>query len=150
MFDFESKYKSVRHLLEEDARTPLAAEELDDQLWLLLSKRIQKSTDLENLPSVIGTYFASRYLQWEVGNGGFGQAAENIPEWFETAEAGYGALGKRKSAELIRKARALILSGDEEALVQLDSELPHDEWEIDEERVEFVRAHAAEFKSLRW
>jgi hypothetical protein len=149
MFKHESSYTTVHALLAPDAKAPLSADDFDTELWLLLTHRIHSPNDLKKLPDAVGIYFASRYVQWEVGNGGFAQAAENIPEWFESAAAGYLALGKPKSAALIRKAIPVLGSGDDEALEALDSEIPPDEWEIDGERVEFVRSHRQEFEGVR-
>ncbi len=149
MFQTESTFSSVRKLLETDSKSALSAEDLDTELWLLLTKKVREPSDLLNIPTSVGTYFASRYLQWEVGNGGFVQAAENVPEWFEAAEAGYSALGKHKSAALIHRARELLEANDESGLEALDAEMLPEEWEIDEERVAFVRAHRLEFESVQ-
>jgi hypothetical protein len=155
MFEFEGKFESVRELLERDAREPLPDEELDDQLWLLLTKRIESPRDLRGLPPEIGIYFASRYLQWEVGNGGFAQAASNIPEWFALAETGYGALGQPASAALIKEARMLLSDNEHELaereaqLEKLDAKIPQEGWEIDAERVRYVRQHRTAFQAVR-
>ena len=149
MFKLEGSFESVRQLLEADAKSPMPDDDLDTELWLLLTRQIHAPRDLRRMPESVATYFASRYLQWEVGNGGFAQAAESIPEWFELAETGYIARGKPKSAAIIHRARSLLVAGDEAGLEGLDAEIPTDEWEIDTERVAFVREHRTEFQSIR-
>jgi hypothetical protein len=153
MFKFESDYKTVAALLDADTKTPLEAGKFDDELWLLLTKKVHNPSDLKKYPETVGVYFASRYVQWEVGNGGFAQAAENVPEWFALAASGYESLGKPKFAALIRKAMTLLQSGSEDTLEAqleaLDAEIPAGEWEIDNERVEFVRKHRSDFAGIR-
>jgi hypothetical protein len=169
VFNFEPKFKSVRELLEQDAQSPLPSSEFDDQLWLLLSRRIQNLQDLHNIAPEIGIYYASRYLQWEVGNGGFAQAAYNIPEWFASAADGYEALGKAKSAALIRKAMKLLpaerLDLEDKGLfratigrvfehfsksrmVRLDELIDSEDWYVDSDRVEYVRSNRNSFATF--
>jgi Domain of unknown function (DUF4375) len=151
MFEFKSRFSSVAELLQTDAAETLDDGEFDDQLWLLLTSRIESPADLRGLPAEVGVYYASRLLQWEVDNGGFAQAAGNIPEWFSLAEAGYLALGKSKAAVLIRKARGFLSEDDDELSMredmfeQLDAELSKLEWEIDVDRVRYVRQHRSVF-----
>ena len=153
MFKFESSYKSVTALLDADTKTPLNADTFDEELWLLLNRKIDRPEDLKKYPDPVGIYFASRYVQWEVGNGGFTQAAENVPEWFEPAASGYQSLGKPKAAALIKKAISLLQTGDGESLeAQLEAlveEIPTDEWWIDPARVEYVRNHRDAFEVVR-
>jgi hypothetical protein len=52
-------------------------------------------------------YYASHLMESDVANGGFPQAAYNIPEPFEAAAYGYEAIGHIAAAEAIRKAHAL-------------------------------------------
>src|SRR6185295_19077900 len=51
----------------------------------------------------------TRRISWSliVANGGFAQAACNIPELFEAAADGYEAIGRNAAAEVIRKAHAM-------------------------------------------
>jgi hypothetical protein len=147
------RFESVPALMEEDSRSMLDDEQFDDELWKLLTRRIQGPGDLRDHASEVSVYYASRLLQWEVGNGGFVQAAINTPEWFELAEAGYRTLGKPEFAALIRKARGFLSEGDpdlaEASLERLDAELPSVEWAIDLERVRYVRANRAAFQAVR-
>ena len=76
--------RSLREVLEQDEISPLDDDELEDAMWLVLCERISTPKDIEQFQRPVAVYFASRLLQFEVGNGGFAQAAFNVPEWFET------------------------------------------------------------------
>lgn len=164
------RFETVDDLLDQDDASPLEWATFDDELWILLSDRIIEPGELEHYPQAVGVYLASRWLEWEVGNGGFAQAAYNIPQWFELAAIGYAALGKSKSVALIKEA-IQMLSGErdalqskgllngttiqqvfrhfsESAMASLDARIPDDEWWIDEERVAYVRKHRNDFRGI--
>lgn len=153
MFKFESSYQSLTALLDADAKTPLDADDFDEELWLLLTKKIDRPDDLTKYPAAVGVYFASRCVQWEVDNGGFVQAAENVPAWFPLAASGYQTLGKPKSAALITKAMAILRTASDDSLESqleaLNKEIPADEWSIDGDRVEYARKHRRDFALVR-
>ena len=90
-------------ILEQDETSPLNDDELDHRLWLVLFERISTPKDLHQFRQPVAVYYASRLMQFEVGNGGFAQAAFNIPEWFELAAAAYDSLGKNKAGKLSAK-----------------------------------------------
>ncbi len=164
------RFTTVDALLDQDEASPLEWDAFDDELWLLLSDMITDPSDLNDYPLPVGVYLASRWLEWEVGNGGFAQAAYNIPEWFEPAAIAYATLGKPKSVALIKKAiqmlhaehdtlsRKGLLSDttihdvfrhfSESDMVALDSNIPEDEWWIDEERVAYVRNNRDSFRGI--
>ena len=83
----------------------------DEALWSFLCKKVNSGSDVSELPEAVRNFYASRYLEWEVGNGGFAQAAYNIPHLFEPAQIGYAALGLSDAAALIAKAQQLIDEG---------------------------------------
>ena len=164
-------FTTVDALLDQDEASPLKWETFDDEMWFLLSERITDPSQLDNYPQPVGVYLASRWLQWEVGNGGFAQAAYNIPEWFETAASGYAALNKPKAVALIKEALQM-LSNERDTLMRkdllndttihevfrhfsesdmkvLDTRIPEDEWEIDEERVAYVRKNRHAFRGIK-
>jgi hypothetical protein len=134
--------------------------EFDDALWLALCERVRSVADLEALPEVARNYYASRYVEWEVGNGGFAQAVLNIPEYMEMGALAFEALQKPQVAARIREALALLKAevgalpkvrpGNEPALSDyfLDNAFSHlDEgledicfWS-DAERLAYVRAN---------
>jgi hypothetical protein len=164
-------FTTVDALLDQDEASPLEWSAFDDQLWLLLCARITKPSQLDSYQPPVGVYLASRWLEWEVGNGGFAQAAFNIPEWFEAAAIGYAALGKPKAVALIKEALQMLsnerdslrrkgllnkptLHGlsrhfKESDIATLDARIPADEWWIDEERVAYVRKNRDAFRGIK-
>lgn len=92
------QFDTMAALFDEDAARPMSPYDLDDALWLLLIAKIKKPAELAQYEPPVSVCLASRWLESEVGNGGFAQAAFNIPHWFELAEAGYTALGKHRAA----------------------------------------------------
>jgi len=165
------RFTTVDALLDQDERSPLECNTFDDQLWLLLTNRITEPSQLDNYPQPVGVYLASRWLQWEVGNGGFAQAAYNIPQWFEMAAIGYAALGKPKAVALIKEALQMLSSErdilmrkgllndttihevfrhfSESDMAVLDTRIPDHEWWIDEERVAYVRKNRDAFRGIK-
>jgi hypothetical protein len=164
-------FTTVDALLDQDEASPLEWSAFDDALWLLLSDRIADPSQLDRYPPPVGVYLASRWLEWEVGNGGFAQAAYNIPEWFERAETGYAALGKPKAVALIEEALQMLSKErdtlrrkgllnapmiihkvfrhfSESDMATLDARIPEDEWWIDEERVAYVRKNRDAFRGI--
>lgn len=156
--------------MEADEVSALKSTEFDDELWLLLTDRISSPEAAAECPAPVAVYFASRLLQWDVGNGGFAQAAYNIPEWFPLAEAGYRALGRLDSAALIREAiRMLPLERANlkrkglmsetigqvfqhfqgSRMARLDKRIVEADWYIDDERVAYVRRHRHVFSAAR-
>lgn len=154
MFETSPKFDSVQALFDAAESNSLSDSEFDDQLWLIFCDRVSEPKDLSKLPPATLTYYASRLLQWEVGNGGFAQAANNVPSWFSHASRAYDALGKPEFATLIRKAEALIpedpddLEEFESEFEELDETLSDVEWEIDAERIAFVKSNRSAFVSL--
>ena len=151
MFSSKPKYPSIQALFAADASAPLADSELDDQLWLLLCNRIRSPIDLDGQPSAVAVYYSSRLLQWEVGNGGFAQAAYNVPDWFSHAATAYEVLGRKPFSLLILEALKLIpsdpdaLEALEGAFEELDGQLDGIDWEIDELRISYVRSQRSAF-----
>jgi hypothetical protein len=157
-------YESVASLMAADERGELSDENFDDELWGSLTDRIESPEDAAEYAEAVRVYFASRLLQWEVDNGGFAQAAYNIPEWFEPAAWAYEQLGLRKAAALIREAVPLLdeerttftaeeIGGlfqqfAESRLAALDERLEESDWWADEERLRYVRAHREAFASV--
>lgn len=154
--------ESLDELMRRDELDELE-DDFDTELWELLRKRITTVESLQAWPEPVRVYYASRLLEWEVGNGGFAQAAMNIPEWFEEAAKGYEVLGKPKCAARIREAAefaaseadALSEAGvslesafeyfDEAAFENFDSQLDKLGWWAEEDRIDFVRANRTAF-----
>src|SRR5262245_16504240 len=104
----KSKYASIAALMQADERGELEDTVFDDELWTFVANKVGGPEDRERFADPVIVYFASRYLEWEVGNGGFAQAAYNIPEWFPLAAWSYDALGLEKAGDVIREASALL------------------------------------------
>jgi hypothetical protein len=157
--------KSLRELLEEDEKVPMEDEELDDAIWLCLCKEISKPEDLKRFQPPVAVYYANYLMEAEVGNGGFSQAAFNMPEWFEPAAEAYRSLGKPIAANLIMEVHKLLPYNEEIASKLRAGEIEwedyfvdHDfdiydkrayasnEWEIAKERIAYVRANREAFK----
>ena len=154
MYSLKSTYPDIKSLLDADVTDTLDDSVLDDQLWLLLCDRIKTPSDLQGIPQEISHYYASRLIQWEIGNGGFSQAAYSVSEWFLPGAMGYEILGKSDFANLVREANNITPS-DKDALEKLEEEfksfderLSGIEWEIDESRIAYVRKHKHVFISL--
>jgi hypothetical protein len=93
-------------LFDQHASGELDTNELDDALWLALCKFVDdRHESFAGLPLAVRNYFASRYVECEVGNGGFAQAAYNVPHLFDAAREGYSALGLDGAADLIAEAQ---------------------------------------------
>jgi len=163
------QFSSVAELIDHDICAMLASNEFDDALWLLLCGFVDSPSDLYRYDPPVRVYYASRLLQWEVGNGGFAQAAYNIPDWFDLAAQGYEALKRPQAAQLIREAIKLLpaerdtlkrkglytatIGRDfdhfrESRITALDDRIPQDDWEIDDQRVEYVRKHRDAFRKV--
>ena len=163
------QWKSIRELIDLDEESPMDSDEFDTALWLLLCDKISSPESLQRYELPVSVYYASRFLQWEVGNGGFAQAAYNIPEWFRLAADGYAKLEKPNAAQLIKDAMKLLPGERDELerkglfaatigsvfdhfresrMAALDDRIPEDEWWIDHERVAYVRKHRDAFRAL--
>lgn len=152
---------SLSSVIAKDAAGEFTSDaEFDDALWLALCERVSSAADLADLPEVARNYFASRYVEWEVGNGGFAQAVLNIPDYLEPGALAFEALGKPQVAARIREAVAIVKAevqalpkvrpGNEPALSdyfldnafsRLDEGLEAIGFWSDAHRLSYVRAH---------
>ena len=137
---------TVREVIESDAASRMQDDEFDDALWFALCRRVDSADKLAELPDGVRMYFATRMVEWDVGNGGFEHAVGCTAEYFEEAIAGYRLLGDLAAKQLLQRARAL--AGDPVALRALDSEgerpwhgLPSGK----SARIVYVRDHRDEF-----
>lgn len=160
---------TVTELLDKDEAAPLEYTQFDDALWDLLCQKISSPEDATRFPRPVALYFASRYVQWDVDNGGFAQAAYNVPEWFKLAAEGYRALQLEHSANII-EAAAKVLPKERNELEQkglfqatigqvfdhfrssrmalFDTQINRAEWEADDRRVEYVRNNRDAFRAV--
>ncbi len=133
-------------------------DDLYDALWVAAcGLKIPVPTDGQIDPVTV--YFATNVLELQVSNGGFAQAAMNVPEWFETAARSYELLDRPKLAAFVREAAeverlerkridAARAGGLEDAFAYFREETFHtfDDrleevgwWENDELRLAYVR-----------
>ena len=166
----KDRFKSAAALLEHDARSPMPWEELDDALWLLLAPHVQDIKAARRLPAPMRHWLAARYMEWEVGNGGFAQAAFNIPQWFAFAAEGYEAMGKPQAAALIREAMTMLpaerrqLAGrglfaatigrvfdhfKTSDMRPFDGRIEDVDWWTDQQRMDYVRRQREAFAAVR-
>lgn len=157
-------YPNLKELLSADERGEVDTEQFDDLLWYFMTERGGPAERPENSSGAVQNFVASRFIEWEVGNGGFAQAAYNIPMWFDAAAQGYDAMGVPKASARIRKAQALIDAGSadfthgpeatieqvfsdftESELAALDEGLDGIGWWAIEKRIAYVRANRPAF-----
>ena len=145
----EATRRPVSDVIATDEAAPMSDADFDDALWLALLGRISTAEDLRGFSPGVRMYFATRMVEWEIGNGGFGQVFENgIDDYFEEAMAGYRMLDDEASVGLILRAQGP--QDDEPALDALDQELDGSPWNgvpwSDELRVQYARSHRDEFR----
>jgi len=161
-----SRASTLTSVFDAFASGATSVEDFDDALWSILCENVESEADVDNLPVPVRNYYASRYLEWEVGNGGFAQAAFNIPHLFEPARVGYSALGLMDASFLIADAQRLIkdgaakFNGDtddigelfaefaESALAPLDQRLKGVNWWATDSRSAYALRHRKEFESV--
>ena len=161
---------TIRNVLDRDQRGEFATwSDFDSALWSAVCDVVESPNDITAFPDPFQFYYATRMLEWDVGNGGFAQAAMNYPNLFEPAARGYEALGKPHLAAFVREAteaadreRPIIDEAREGGLEdafeyfregafdQFDERLEEVGWYgNDEDRLNYVRAHRELFASLR-
>lgn len=166
----QKRFSTIAELVDHDAASPMDSATFDDRLWGLLCNLTRTVEQMKKLPAPVLLYYASRHVQWDVGNGGFAQAAYNAPSLLPLAAEGYEALGNKSAAKLIRQAIKLLpaeradlarkglLSSPtiaqlfdhftESRLDALNARLEDVKWEADEERVAYVRANRDAFRRV--
>ena len=144
----EATQRSVADVIAADEATAMTDEDFDDAVWLALCGRVHSMGDLEPLAAGVRMYFATRTVEWEVGNGGFAQAVDNVAEYWGEAIAGYRLLGDEASAVLLVQVQRA--AGNDDALEAFDDEVEGPPWNGvpwgDESRVRYVRDHRDDFR----
>jgi hypothetical protein len=102
-----SAFETIRELFEADEAGSLDDEQFDSCLWHLVSPYLDIEGGESRLPRPVILYYASRRMEFDVGNGGFAQAAYNMFEWLPAAADGYEAMELPRAAALIRQAEEL-------------------------------------------
>ncbi len=161
--------RPIESVLDRDQRGEYADwTEFDDELWGVVADAVDIDS-IGELPEPVRVYFATRLVEWDVGNGGFAQAAMNYAGVFEHAALGFLALGKPDIAALIRAAALVAESekasideardggvegafeyfAESDAFDEFDQRLDEVGWfENGEARLDYVRAHRDDFIKL--
>lgn len=121
-------------------------------------------------PSSVRMFYACYDLNYQVGNGGFAQAAYNVPELLPIAQTAFERFGCRQAAELCGRAVSMLpaelqehfakgLRADrrtiedafehfsESEMSELDKNVPGEFW-VDDKLQELVEQNRKEFQSV--
>jgi len=162
--------ESIESVLDRDQRGEYAEwTDFDDALWGVVSAAVDMYS-IGDLPEPVRVYFATRLLEWDVGNGGFAQAAMNYLDIFEHAAMGFESLDRPAIAALIRAAAEVAESekanideareggvegafeyfAEGDAFDKFDERLNEVGWfDNGEARLHYVRAHRDDFIKLQ-
>ncbi len=99
--------------------------EFIEQIASALYERIEDLPPIEEWPDPVRQFYALYDFNFQVGNGGFAQAAYNVPHLFPIALSTFEKLGLRDAAAICRKALAIlpdeITSQIEKGVIDTDS-----------------------------
>lgn len=106
---------AIVELFERHPSPEIGKDDFDDSLWGAVCDLVPNNEALKTLPVAVRTYYVTRYVEWEVANGGFGQliynvwstsdgTIEGVTEFFNHVVEGYTTLGRQQAANLMRKA----------------------------------------------
>jgi Domain of unknown function (DUF4375) len=163
-------FDSISALMKADAAGALSDEDFDRHLGWFLGRLLPRTpADSLSIPEPVLVYWATRLVEFNVFNGGFAQAAYNVPEWFELAALGYEQFDRPIAAERIRKAaklsqkeqasvswlkrrraeiRAIFSHFSESSLRALDQNLYEIGWDVTGARIQIARANREAFANL--
>lgn len=138
--------RSPREVVEADAVSPMGTMRFDDALYRTLCRRIRSGKDLESHPPAVRAYFATRMIEWEIGNGGVSAAVDYAGDYLDMAAAGYRLLGQEHSAELVER---IVRAETDEEQDQIMDAIGRPPWNripwADAERIALVRANRDQF-----
>ncbi len=143
--------------------------ELIEQVASAIYERYEDLPEMDQWPQSVQYFFACYDLNFQVGAGGFAQAAYNVPELFLIAEQAFQFLKRPAAAELCRRANSMLPAElkthlekgfteepsigdvfehfDESPMADLDEEIPDEFW-VGVELQQLVRQHRADFESM--
>ncbi len=120
-------------------------------------------------PESVRFFYACYDLNHQVGNGGFAQAAYNVPQLIPVAQKAFEHFGRKKAAALCQKALSMLPAElaehlakgltdtesledvfdhlDESAMAKLDKRVPEEFW-ADDKLQELVQQNRKEFESV--
>lgn len=124
--------------------------EFIEQIASALYERVEDLPPIEEWPAPVRQFYALYDFNFQVGNGGFAQAAYNVPHLFPIALSAFEDLGLKDASAICRKALAMlpaeissqIESGvidteslddvfehfDDSEMAQLDESIPDEFW----------------------
>ncbi len=120
-------------------------------------------------PECVQFFYACYDINYQVGNGGFAQAAYNVPELLPVAKRAFDQFGRKKAAALCQRAIAMLPTDvqahlakglkdrpsleevfkhfDESKMAVLDKDLPEEFW-ADDALQQLVERNRAAFESV--
>jgi len=120
-------------------------------------------------PESVRLFYACYDINFQVGNGGFAQAAYNVPELLPVAQRAFERFGRKQAADLCRRAVSMLPAelrehlakglrdgpsiGEvfghfrESDMAELDSNLPEEFW-ADDALQDLVQQYRKEFESV--
>jgi hypothetical protein len=135
----------------------------------IASALYERHQDFPQWPESVRYFYACYDLNFQVGNGGFAQAAYNVPELIPVAQKAFEQFGRMKAAELCKRAVSMLpaelaehlakgFTGtesleevfdhfDESALAELDQDVPEEFW-ADDKLQELVERNRKVFESI--
>ncbi|WP_395738196.1 hypothetical protein [Prosthecobacter sp.] len=97
-------FETFQDLFDEDAESPMEPWTISEQLMALLYERVNSKNDFDAWPEPPRFYYACLEMEYQVGNGGFAQAAYNVPHLFSVAIQGHEAVGNTYQTGILREA----------------------------------------------
>jgi len=162
---------SFSKLLSEHQDSPYDPEkrEFVEDIASALYERYEDLPSICDWPTVVRYFFACYDLNYQVGNGGFAQAAYNVPELFPIAVEAFEYFGHQEAAQLCQTAIAMLPPElaehfkkgltdspdlqevfdhfDDSAMQTLDEQIPDNFW-VDDRLQQLVEENRNEFLSI--
>ena len=144
----ENKFQSF---FETDNQEKFESWQFSEKLASLLYRRFNEENDFLTWPDPVKIYYACYDMNFQVGSGGFEQAAFNIPSLFKWAAIGYNELGLEKYAQVLIKVTESVSKEKQNPEIDLseyDYVTEEEEWWLGENLNNYARSHSEQFISL--
>jgi hypothetical protein len=135
----------------------------------IASALYERHEDFSRWPESVRFFYACYDLNYQVGNGGFAQAAYNVPQLIPVAQKAFEHFGRLKAAALCQEAVSMLpaelaehltkgFTGSESLqdvfdhfsesrMAELDKRVPEEFW-VDDKLQELVQESRADFESI--
>ena len=135
----------------------------------IASALYERHEQFSRWPESVRLFYACYDINFQVGNGGFAQAAYNVPELLPLAQKAFEKFGRRQAADLCRRAVSMLpvelqehlakglrdrptIEGvfahfRESEMAELDEDLPGEFW-ADDALQDLVQQHRKDFESV--